>query len=167
MAKRPVRDEALEALDFIINILKEHEKDLDKLVGKLSKTTEKFGKAGEVTTKIDGIEERLSTMQNEIGNLISYIAPTQNAPKHIPHGPAVTVRCKQWADFKAFAADAETISFLYKQEEKVFQADALKEGKILTYTGEFPQDSSVLKIWLSKELDVPEGQIFEGALALG
>ena len=66
MAKRSVRDEALEALDFIINILKEHEKDLDKLVGKLSKTTEKFGKTGEVTTKIEGIEERLSTMHSSI-----------------------------------------------------------------------------------------------------
>ncbi|UCG45546.1 MAG: hypothetical protein JSV58_01830, partial [Candidatus Bathyarchaeota archaeon] len=82
-------------------------------------------------------------------------------------GPSVTVKCKQWADFRAFAADAETISFLYKQEERVFQADALKEGKILTYTGEFPHDSGVLKIWLSRELNVPEEKIFEGALVLG
>ena len=35
MAKSPVRDEALEALDFIINILKEHEKALDELTQRL------------------------------------------------------------------------------------------------------------------------------------
>ena len=29
--RAPSRDEALEALDFIVNVLKEHEKDLDKL----------------------------------------------------------------------------------------------------------------------------------------
>lgn len=167
MAKRPTKDEALEALDFIINILKEHEKDLDRLVTELSKTTEKFSQTGEITTKIERVEDRLSNMQTEISKLINYISPSQKTSSYIPHGPPVTVRCKQWEDFKAFAADAETISFLYKQEEKVFQADALKEGKILTYTGELPQDSGVLKIWLSRELNVPEDKIFEGALAIG
>jgi len=167
MAKRQTKDEALEALDFIINVLKEHEKDLDRLVTELSKTTEKFSQTGEITTKIESVEDRLSTMQTEISNLINYISPSQKTPSYTPHGPPVTVRCKRWEDFKAFATDAETISFLYKQEEKVFQADALKEGKILTYTGEFPQDSNVLKIWLSRELKVPEDKIFEGALVIG
>ena len=167
MEKRQTKDEALEALDFIINVLKEHEKDLDRLVTELSRTTEKFSQTGEITTKIESVEGRLSTMQTEISNLINYISPSQKTPSYTPRGPPVTVRCKQWEDFKVFATDAETISFLYKQEEKVFQADALKGGKILTYTGELPQDSSVLKIWLSRELNVPEDKIFEGALAIG
>ncbi|UCE28707.1 MAG: hypothetical protein JSV85_05370 [Candidatus Bathyarchaeota archaeon] len=167
MTKRPMKDEALEALDFIINVLREHEKDLDGIVTKLSKTIAKFSKTGEITTKIEKIEERLSTMQNEISNLVHTVSPSQKTRNHVRHGSSVTVRCKQWEDFRTLAADAETISFLYKQEEKVFQADALKEGKILTYTGEFPQDSNVLKIWLSRELNVPEDRIFEGALAMG
>ena len=33
--KAPSKDEAFEALDFIVNVLKEHEKDLDKLVSEL------------------------------------------------------------------------------------------------------------------------------------
>jgi hypothetical protein len=36
----------------------------------------------------------------------------------------------------------------------------------MTYTGEFPQNASLLKIWLSKELEVTEEKIFEGILAL-
>jgi hypothetical protein len=33
LARNPQsKDEALEALDFIVNVLKEHEKDLDKLI---------------------------------------------------------------------------------------------------------------------------------------
>ncbi|UCG45549.1 MAG: hypothetical protein JSV58_01845, partial [Candidatus Bathyarchaeota archaeon] len=83
MAKRQGKDEALEALDFIINILKEHEKDLDRLVSKLSKATEKFGKTGEVTTKVERIEERLATLQGEINNFISSITPPKDAPRPI------------------------------------------------------------------------------------
>jgi len=30
--KIPSKDEALEALDFIVSVLKEHEKDLDRLI---------------------------------------------------------------------------------------------------------------------------------------
>lgn len=167
MSKKPAKDEALEALDFIINILKEHEKDLDRLVSELAGTTEKFSQTGEIATKIEKVENRLTNIQTEINNLINYISPsTQQTPSYTT-GPPVTVRCKLWEDFKTLAAEAETISFLYKEEENVFQADALKNGKILTYSGEFPRDSRLLKIWLSKELNVPEDKIFEGVLAIG
>jgi hypothetical protein len=35
--KAPSKDDALEALDFIINVLREHEKDLDRLINELAK----------------------------------------------------------------------------------------------------------------------------------
>ena len=82
-------------------------------------------------------------------------------------GFPVVVKCKQWEDFKVLACGAETVSFLFKQEQKSFQADALKDGKVLTYTGEFPQDTKLLKLWLSNELNVVEEKIFEGVLTLG
>jgi hypothetical protein len=42
MAKNPQsKDEALEALDFIVNVLKEHERDLDKLINELATVTER------------------------------------------------------------------------------------------------------------------------------
>ena len=166
MAKRPSKDEALEALDFIINVLKEHEKDLDRLIGQLGTITESLGETGEITGKIEKVEERLTTLQNEITSLVKYISSPREAPPYI-HGPPVIVKCKQWQDFKILAANAETVSYQFKETEKTFQADALKEGKVLTYTGEFPQNARLLKIWLSKELDITEEKIFEGVLALG
>jgi len=166
VAKRPSKDEALEALDFIINVLKEHEKDLDRLINQLGTITESLGETGEITTKIDKVEERLTTLQNEITSLVKYISAPREAPPYI-HGPPVVVKCKQWQDFKILAANAETVSYQFKETEKTFQADALKEGKVLTYTGEFPQNARLLKIWLSKELDITEEKIFEGVLALG
>jgi hypothetical protein len=170
MAKKPIRDEALEALDFIINVLKEHEKDLDRLIRELGKTSEKFGDTGALSSKIGGIEERLSSLQTEISNIIGFISSSQRekvAEKVVlPHGTPLIVRCKQWEEFKVLASGSETVSFLFKETERAFQVDALKEGKVLTYSGEFPQDTKLLKIWLSKELDIGEAKIFEGALGI-
>ncbi len=166
MAKKPSKDEALEALDFIINVLKEHEKDLDRLIDQLGTITETLGETGEITTKIEKVEERLTTLQNEITSLVKYISSPRETPPYI-HGPPVVVKCKQWQDFKILAANAETVSYQFKETEKTFQVDALKEGKVLTYTGQFPENARLLKIWLSKELDITEEEIFEGVLAIG
>src|SRR3990170_3015339 len=166
MAKRPGKNDSLEALDFIISVLKEHEKDLDRLIGELGKVTSKLGTGGEMNAKVEPVEERLASIQSEVASLIKELA----GPKeHLPslRGPPVIVRCKQWDDFKALALGAETVSFLMKEAEKNFQADALKEGRVLTYNGEFPRDTKLLKFWLARELNVAEEKVFEGVLAIG
>lgn len=176
MAKKsPSKDEALEALDFIINVLREHEKDLDRLIGELGSITSSVGKTGEMAEKIDNVEERLSTLQNEISGLVNLLstsprtspptAPTVTSPAL--RGPPVIVRCKQWDDFKTLAKGADTVSFLLRESEKGYQADALKNGRVLTYSGDVPKDSKLLKLWLAKELEVKEDNIFEGILAIG
>jgi hypothetical protein len=179
--KPPSKDEALEALDFIINVLREHEKDLDRLIGELGTITSSVGKTGEMADKIEKVEDRLSTLQDEITGLISLLStsprpaslPTTLIPNvthataPTPRGPPVIVRCKQWDDFKTLAKGADTVSFLFREAEKGFQADALKDGRVLTFSGELPKDSRLLKLWLAKELDVKEEGIFEGILAIG
>jgi len=189
MSKRsPSKDEALEALDFIVNVLKEHEKDLDKLIGELGNITERMGDTGELSGKIEKVEERLSTLQNEITNLITYLSvqreapvtgqqvseqkvetvqPIQPAQPREAHGPPVILRCKQWEDFQALAYQAQTLSFMYRETEKTFQADALNGNQIITYSGELPKPTSLLKTWLSGQLGVEETRILEGILAIG
>jgi len=182
--KVPSKDEALEALDFIINVLKEHEKDLDRLINELGTITERLGDTGELSGKIEKVEERLGTLQSEITNLITYLS-TSREPMAIPaqaeqqegkartpqirevHGPPVILRCKQWEDFQTLAHQAQTLSFLYKEAEKSFQADALKNNQIITYSGEPPKQTSLLKTWLAKQLDIPEKKVLEGILAIG
>lgn len=166
MTKKPTKREALEALDFIISVLKEHEKDLDRLIGELGEVTERFGETGEVSGKIGAVEGRLSSLQTEISKLIKFISSPREASIYA-RGPPVIVRCKQWEDFKVLATGAETVSFLFREAEKTFQADALKEGRVLTYSGEFPRDTRLLKIWLARELNVAEDKVFEGVLAVG
>jgi len=166
MSKKSTKDEALEALDFIINVLKEHKKDLDRLVAELDKTTERLGGPGELSEKIEKVGERLSSIQAEMSNLINHISTPREALDY-SHGPAVIVRCRKWEDFKTLSTNAETVSFLFKERERSFQVDALKEGKVLTYSGEFPQDMRMFKVWISRELNVPEERILEGVLAIG
>jgi len=181
--KNPTKDEALEALDFIVNVLKEHEKDLDKLINELGNITERLGDTGELSSKIEKVEERLTTLQNEIANLITYLStpreilpkPTQPMPEQKTavvetkelRGPPVILRCKQWEDFQALAYQAQTVSFLYREAEKSFQVDALKNNQIVTYSGELPKPTLLLKSWLAKQLDVNEKSILEGILAIG
>jgi hypothetical protein len=168
--KSPSKDEALEALDFIINVLREHEKDLDRLISELGKITSSAGKTGQMADKIDKVEDRLSNLQNEITGLISVLSSSpRKPPAELPtlKGPSVIVRCKQWDDFKTLAKGADTVSFLFRETEKGFQADALKNGRVLTYSGDLPKDAKLLRIWLARELEVEEKNIFEGILAIG
>ncbi len=173
MVKRsPSKDEALEALDFIINVLREHEKDLDRLIGELGKITSSAGKTGGMADRIERVEDRLSNLQNDITGLIGVLSSTPSPQKpsaQLPtlKGPSVIVRCKQWDDFKTLAQGADTVSFLFRETEKGFQADALKNGRVLTFSGDLPKDARLLKIWLARELEVKENNIFEGILAIG
>jgi hypothetical protein len=182
--KLPSKNEALEALDFIVNVLKEHEKDLDRLINELGNITEKLGDTGALSGKIEKVEETLATLQGEITNLITYLSASQETPTilaqptqeqktetpQIPretHGPPVILRCKQWDDFQTLAHQAQTVSYLHREAEKTFQADALKDNQIITYTGELPKPTILLKTWLAKQLDIPEKKILEGILAIG
>ena len=187
MAKNPQsKDDALEALDFIVNVLKEHEKDLDKLINELATVTEQMGDTSELNGKVEKVEEKIDILQKQVTNLISHLSsaprealpaaaikeqpseavPAPAAADVVASAPSVVLRCKQWEDFQNLAFRAQTLSFTYKEEEKVFQADALKGNQIITYSGVLPKFSSILKMWLSKQLDVPERSILEGVLAV-
>jgi len=181
MSKKPQsKDEALEALDFIVSVLKEHEKDLDKLINELGTVADQLGDTGELGSKVDKVEERITGLQNEIGGLVNYLsAVPHEAPLSLkgqkeeavqvsllPSLPVI-LRCKQWDDFQTLAFQAQTLSFMYKEVENTFQADALRGNQVVSYSGELPKLTAILKMWLSKQLDVPEKKILEGILAIG
>jgi hypothetical protein len=181
------KDDALEAVDFIVNVLKEHEKDLDNLIGELATVTEQLGENGKLSDKVEKFEEKIENLQKEVTKLINLISNLSGSvPKEalltsvkehvseaacapamaIQSGPSVILRCKQWEDFLTLAFQAQTLSFSYKEDELGFQANALKGNQIITFSGALPKFSSILKTWLSEQLDVPEKNIFEGLLAI-
>jgi hypothetical protein len=163
MAGKPTKNDALEALDFIINVLKEHEKDLDRLINQLGIITENLGETGELTVKIEKLENRITSLQGEITNLMKHHTSPRDSPSYKQKTP-MSVECKKWEDFKSMATGAETVTYCFKEEERSFQADAIANGRVISYTGEFPQYGNLLRLWLSRELDVAEESIFEGSL---
>jgi hypothetical protein len=181
--KSPSKDEALEALDFIVNVLKEHEKDLDRLIGELGTVASNLGDTGELGDKVDNVEEKINAIQNQITTLIQYLSrptnatQTQSAIAQTPKvqitqtEPAKTTPLKlqvnQWEDFQPLATQAQTISFTHKELEKTFEACALQDKQVITYSGELPKITTLLKSWLSKQLQTPESIILEGTLSLG
>jgi hypothetical protein len=197
MSKKPEsKNEALEALDFIVNVLKEHEKDLDRLINDLGTVTEQLGETGELNGKVEKVEEKIGNLQDEVSNLLNSISKstisaiakeaqlpelkeqkiqsfTPPTPAHVPavlaynSGPSIILRCKQWDDFQNLASQAQTLSFMFKEDERSFQADALKGNQIITYSGEIPKFALLLKMWLSKQVEVPETKILEGAFVIG
>ncbi|MGA3058914.1 MAG: hypothetical protein ABSD92_00945 [Candidatus Bathyarchaeia archaeon] len=179
------KDRSLEALDFIINVLKEHEQNLDESIDELATVIEQIGNTTDgLKGKVEEVEEKINRMQKEVTNLIGYLsnAPKKALPAEVKEqepqvqaaisvsptvvqgGLSVILRCKHWADFQALAMHAQTLFFSYKENEKVFQVDALKGNQIIMYTGAFSNFSMILKAWLSRQLEITEENILEGSL---
>jgi hypothetical protein len=89
------------------------------------------------------------------------------APVVAVSAPSMVLLCRQWEDFQQLALGAQTVSFSFKEEDKTFQADALKGNQVIRYSGAMPKFSAVFKAFLSKQLGVSERCILEGSLALG
>ena len=180
------KDKSLETLDFIINVLKEHEKNLDKTIYELSTLVEQIGDttAG-LKNKVEESEEKIDNLQKEIANLIGYLSnppkkalPAEGSQQEpqiqaapalssiiIPGEPSLIVRCNQWSDFQNLAMQAQKLSFSYKEAEKVFEANAIAGNQMMIiYAGVLPNFSIILKKWLSRQLGVNEQDISEGFL---
>ena len=182
--KTPSKDEALEAMDFIVNILKEHEKDLDRLIGELGTVTEQFGETGDLGEKVKKIETKIDSLQTDIASLVERVSTSQAEAQvgtatssrtmgtQTTHAAAaneipVLMQCRNWEDFQAMASGTQTLSFAFRENDLTFVVNAVKNNRVITFNGKLPKPSSLLKMWLSKQLDVSEKKILEGELTLG
>jgi hypothetical protein len=178
------KDKALEALDFIINVLKEHEQNLDKSINEFALVTEHLGNTDVLNGKIEKVEEKIGNLQKEITNLIGVLSNSHKeallgaAKKQelqaevtstasltvVQGGPFVTLHCKQWSDFQSLGLNAQKVSFGFKDAEKVFQAEAFKGNQLIFFSGDLPNFAIILKTWLSRQLGIAEGDVLEGFL---
>ncbi len=178
------KDKSFEALDFIINVLKDHEKVLDKSIHELATVTEQMGDTDALNGEVEKLEEKMNNLQKDVKSLIAYLS---NSPKEaaldIPIKPLsqtqitpttiqapaqmgqyVTLHCKQWMDFENVANKAQTVSFSYQDLKKTLQVEAIKGNVIIRYSGVVPSFSLIIKKWLSRQLRTTEENISEGYL---
>jgi prefoldin subunit 5 len=177
------RNDALEALDFIVNVLKEHEKDLDKLISELGTITEQISNTGELSEKIENITKKIDLLQKEVTAINQTPTTTKPAPTveqkqpspatspivqaQVPLGPQLNIKCKNWDDFQNLAINPQMLSFNFKESERVLEVHAVKGNQLISFSGELPRLSVLLKTWLSVQFAVPETAILNGVLSLG
>jgi hypothetical protein len=180
--KPPSKDEALEAMDFIVNVLKEHEKDLDRLVTELGTVADQLGESGEIDAKVKKIEDKITGLQADVATLVKSMqsaSPTKTLPAEetakqpktaeptstVPSGAPLVLHCSQWEDFQNLAVGAQTLAFAVKEPEKILHITVLKGNQTISFAGEIPKLSLLLKVFLSKQTGVSEKQVLEGSIA--
>ena len=174
------RDGAMEALDLVINVLKEHEASLDSAIENLSDIQESMGQASAVVAKVDKLGASIDRLQqdfSEIAMKFSDVLKTSTVSKQQEPLTAsagielcrsgskhsVMLECKSWEDFESQSLNSQFVSFNFK-DGRVLEAKAIKNDIIINYTGTLPSIKLVLKAWLSNKLNVPQKCIFEGSL---
>jgi len=187
MAENPgSRDRYLEALDFIINVLKEHEQALDKSIQELETVTNQRASSGVSEVKVEKIEQKLEDLQKEVARLVGSLSnvpkspstplsqqdptaklPPAMSPPIVQGTPSVVLNCKQWEDFQLLALHSQILFYSIKESDKVFQVEAVKGNQIIAYTGELPSFSPILRIWLSQQLNIVKQNLFEGLIEKG
>ena len=158
-----------ETLDLILNDLREFERDFKRLIGQFQKIGDSSRLSGDMAEKFEGAKKRLWSVQREISNVVESLpaSATVTSVTTSVVGPPIIIRCKNWEDFKLQASNADSVSFLYREEEKTFQVDAVKGSRVFTYSGQLPDGAGLLRTWLSKEVGTEASKVLEGVLALG
>lgn len=169
------------SLDFIENSLNENSKNLETLLDEVKLIAERIRDTPEPSI-LAGIQKNLTSLQMEVENIMKFLrTQTQqnripfeaeetkkvspNSPEFVQAGRLpIVLRCKTWQDFKTTASGAETVSFMVRESEKIFEADALKGNQIIAFVGEIPDFSQLLKLWLGNHLEIAEEKVFEGTL---
>lgn len=168
MGKYP-NDRSAEYLS-VVDGFREHGKGMGDVIELLQRFIKNSGLGVEFERKATDVQTRFSVIQSDISILISSLSSPLATPdlnEERLQGPPVIIRCKQWEDFRSQALNAGTVSFLYRDEEKGFQVDALKGGRVYTFSGALTSNVTLLRTWLSKELRVEENKVVEGILAIG
>ena len=158
-----------EYLSFIISALQEYSEYLGRLVSWLGSIADKLNELEgeqEWSRKLKKAEGRLFAIEAEFSEFIDYFSSSQGKSLSSCR-TSLTLRYRTWEDFKTQSTNAKLVSFLIEEKEGVFQVCALKEDRVLTYSGEFPQHAELLKSWLSRELATRQEKIVEGVLAIG
>lgn len=150
----------------ITSDLKECTDGLNRILEDLRRKLESSGVDERYMRKISDIKEQFSAINDGISELLHSLSKFSNVNES-GFTSSIILRVKGWEDFRALTSNASTVSFLYQHEEKTFQVDALKEGRVYTFSGQIPSATDLLKAWLSKELKVEERKVLEGVLALG
>ena len=166
----------------LVNVLIEHEKNLDHLIKGLSTIIDRLNKNEKIDGRMDQLFDKIKNTEKQITTFISTLQddPPENTALALVKDAALEAKgilvtqeslktslcCVQWTDFQNLANQAQTITFNLREGENAFEVYALKNSQLITYVGLNSERSSSLKVWLAKQLNISEEFVFEGSLKL-
>jgi hypothetical protein len=164
--------------ESIVKVLKEQNEIIQTVTSEVNKIISTL-KSGDFESFVR-VEKRITQVQNEVEKLSKILSTvsassetnsikTETAPKPcestMQYGTPAVIQCKVWQEFQEFASGAENVSFAFREADRTFEADALKNNSIVAYIGSAPGQKVLLKAWLSQQMNVAEPRVFEGSLA--
>lgn len=163
--------------ESVVKVLKEQNEIIQTVTSEVNKIISTL-KTGDFES-FARVEKRITQVQNEvekISKILSTISTsnetnttkTETAPKPceptMQYGSPAVIQCKVWQEFQEFASGAENVSFAFRETDRTFEADALKNNSIVAYIGSAPGQKILLKAWLSQQMNVAEPRVFEGSI---
>jgi hypothetical protein len=147
--------EKMNALDFVISVLREHESTLDNLIEKL--------------------ENALKALSPELRE-----APSKPQPKtNIVAKGRVNILCEDWNEFAQTCTSAEKVSFQINEQLRIkallnnvlYRYEEPIQSNISTTACGIPMsfqpniEASVTRKFIAKELNIPEERIIRGDIS--
>jgi archaellum component FlaC len=74
----PSKDGTLEALDFILNVIRDHDKDLEKLATELASFAKLLGERSELKSNLERIEDQIDSLQKDVDKLSKSLSTRRN-----------------------------------------------------------------------------------------
>lgn len=133
MCPNSERQEKIDTLDLIIDVLKEHEKILDKLAERLESIVDDLearGAEGEkIRESISLIDEKISSLNEAFARFLA-----SKIPK-----PArfALVQCNEWTEFKDKSRGVHRVAF--EVEEKTFIVNSVSDEDVFKYSEVLPE----------------------------
>ncbi len=62
-------DEELETIEFVVAVLKQHEKEFNRLVTRLSEITKQLHQTHKIIRRIDKLDGKIESLRSEISNI--------------------------------------------------------------------------------------------------
>lgn len=165
--------EKMNALDFVINVLREHEKNLDILISKLEEIVSELPVA---IREISEISEKPKEEEKAPAPAPAAMV-CESKGERISKAP-VKIICDDWSDFKEACRKAEIIAF---HQNETLSIKALQGNIIYEYREMIPirvenmrcgisvrsqtfLDPLEVKRIIARELNLPENKIIKGEI---
>lgn len=70
----PGKDRSFEVFNFILSIIEEHDKDLDKIVKELASTAKLLGGKGGLSDSLGRIEDKMDSIHNDLSVVLKFVS---------------------------------------------------------------------------------------------